>query len=141
MVPGQELENYVLDRLGEYTRVICESRTAKTNPVIEKAEYYIAHNMSSSLSLEDTARFVKVNPFYLSKLFKEETGQNFIDYLTNARMGKARELLRDTSLSIKEISHDTGYSDQNYFSKLFKKNFGFTPTEFRDSFLTGGSDA
>ena len=66
------------------------------------------------------------------KLFKEEIGENFIDYITLNRLQQAKKMLQDRSLSIKEISVDCGYSDPNYFSKLFKRIVGLTPTEFRD---------
>lgn len=133
-----DLEQYVFSQLCECTQIISESKSAKSNPVIEKAYSFINNNLSSTISLEDTAKFVNVSPFYLSKLFKDETDENFIDYLTKARIKKAKELLKEGSLSIKEISHETGYNDQNYFSKLFKKNTGYTPTEFKDSLLSGG---
>lgn len=134
----QELEQYVLSNITECAQIVCESRVSKTNPVIDKAYNYINKNLAEQLSLEQTAAQVNVSPYYLSKLFKEETGENFIDYVTNLRIKKAKELLKDGSMNVKEISHETGYVDQNYFSKIFKKNTGYTPTEFRDSVLSGG---
>ena len=62
-----------------------------------------------------------------------ETGENFIDYLTSLRIIKAEELLKNSDISIKEICFEVGYRDPNYFSRIFKKNIGITPTEFRES--------
>ena len=66
------------------------------------------------------------------QIFKEEIGENFIDYITNIRIERAKKLLRDKTLSIKEICMEVGYKDPNYFSRLFKKSVGFTPTEYRE---------
>ena len=70
--------------------------------------------------------------YYFSKMFKESTGENFIEYLTNVRIEKAKELLNNTDYSMKEIGIMVGYADPNYFSRTFKKNVGVTPTEYRE---------
>ncbi|MHB8128188.1 MAG: helix-turn-helix domain-containing protein, partial [Mobilitalea sp.] len=80
----------------------------------------------------DVSRIVDISPYYFSKLFKEETGENFIEYLTNIRIEKAKKLLQNRDVSIKNICVDTGYSDPNYFSRIFKKQVGVTPTEYRE---------
>jgi two-component system response regulator YesN len=77
---------------------------------------------------------VDISPYYFSKLFKEETGENFIECLTNIRIEKAKQLLQNKEVSIKNICVETGYSDPNYFSRIFKKQVGITPTEYRDNF-------
>lgn len=76
---------------------------------------------------------MNISPYYFSKLFKEEAGENFIEYLTKVRIAHAKELLRNPALSIKEICILSGYSDPNYFSRIFKKQEGLTPSEYRDS--------
>ena len=75
---------------------------------------------------------VNISPYYFSKVFKEECGLNFIEYLTNIRIDKAKELLEKSNLSIKEICVSCGYTDPNYFSRSFKKNVGVTPTEYKE---------
>ena len=77
------------------------------------------------------AEYANVSSFYLSRLFKEEKGITFINFLTDRRLEKSRELLNDTNLSIKEITASIGYNDQNYFSRLFKNKYGVSPTEYR----------
>ena len=72
------------------------------------------------------------NSNYFSKLFKEEAGENFIEYLTRIRIAHAKELLKNPELSIKEICLMSGYSDPNYFSRLFKKQEDVTPSEYRE---------
>lgn len=127
-----ELEQFVLGQLCAYCLTVEKIKSIRQNPIIEKTYKFIQEHLAQSISLEETANFVNVNPFYLSKLFKEETGTNFIDYVTDLRLEKAKELLKEGKLSIKELSCATGYPDQNYFSKLFRKKFGVTPTEFRN---------
>ncbi len=127
-----ELEQFVLGQLCAYCIAIDKVKSVKQNPVIEKTRSFIQEHLSDGISLEEAAAYVNVNPFYLSKLFKEETGENFIDYVTDLRLEKAKELLKEGKLSIKELSWATGYPDQNYFSKVFRKKFGVTPTEFRN---------
>lgn len=127
------LERYILAGMDECIGVINEHKQSRMSPIIIKACTIIYESLSEEISLEEISRRVEISPFYFSKLFKEETGENFIDYITMARMQKAKDLLRDQSRSIKEISAATGYSDPNYFSKLFKKIVGLTPTEYRES--------
>jgi len=67
----------------------------------------------------------------LSMIFSQQTGQTFIKYLTDYRMNKAKELLRGTSMRSSEISLEVGYKDPHYFSYLFKKTQGMTPTQYR----------
>ena len=73
-----------------------------------------------------------MSSYYFSKLFKEVSGYNFIEYVTNMRIDRAKELLSDGRLSMKEICMEVGYGDPNYFSRIFKKCVGVTPTEFRE---------
>ena len=90
-------------------------------------------NFAKDLSLADVSRIVNISPYYFSKLFKEDTGENFIEYLTAIRINKAKELLDASEYSMKEICAMVGYSDPNYFSRTFKKNVGVTPTEYKES--------
>ena len=102
--------------------------------VMEKAREYICKNYRRDLSLEEVARMVNTSPYYFSRIFKEETGKNFVEYLTGVRMERAKELLKEGRCSIKEICCMTGYSEPNYFSRTFKKNVGITPTEYSRKF-------
>lgn len=67
----------------------------------------------------------------MSKLFKEEKGETFINFISDKRLEKSRQLLETTDLSIKEITADVGYNDQNYFSRIFKNKYGLSPKEYR----------
>lgn len=111
---------------------ILTKKSAKSMSIIEKAKEYIQSHYHSDLSLDDISRILDISPYYFSKIFKDETGVNFIDYLTNIRLEKAKELLQSTDYSMKEICTMIGYSDPNYFSRTFKKNVGVTPTEYKE---------
>ena len=108
----------------------------KTNSVVEKAKEYIVEHFSKDLSLEEMAKELGISPYYLSKLFKESEGVNYIDYLTGLRIKYAKEQLNNSDKSIKEICHESGYGDPNYFSRIFKKWTGVTPTEYREGRLS-----
>ena len=128
-----EIQNYLKTMLGICASAIQSGKSRKENPVIKKAYAYINLHISENFSLEDVAESVGVSHFYLSKLFREETNETFINYLTDQRLDKAKQLLQETDLSVKEITSSCGYNDQNYFSKLFKNKFGVSPTDFRRS--------
>ena len=124
--------NWFSDRLIFSCRNISTKREESSNDAIEAAKKYIEKNYTLNITLEDVSREVNISSYYLSRIFKEGTGENFIDYLTKLRIEKAKELLSTTQLSMKEICAKCGYSDPNYFSKTFKKNVGVTPTEYRE---------
>jgi YesN/AraC family two-component response regulator len=98
--------------------------------LVENAKKYIEANYTNDISLEEIANHISVSSFYLSRIFSKKVGMTYKDYLIKLRMEKAKKLLREGRKSIKEISIEVGYSDQNYFSKAFKKHFSKSPTEF-----------
>ena len=86
---------------------------------------------AEKISLEAIASNMYLSPIYISKLFKEEMGDSPINYLISIRLKKAASLLKDSNLTITEISSLTGYENTYYFSRLFKKKYGVSPKEFR----------
>ncbi|MDR1700731.1 MAG: response regulator [Lachnoclostridium sp.] len=104
----------------------------KYSGIISKAKKFIQDNFSNQeISLNMTAGDVGVSPSYFSTVFGQETGETFVEYLTNIRMEKAKELLCCTTMRNLEISSKIGYKDAHYFSYIFKKTQGCTPKEFR----------
>ncbi|GIO89131.1 response regulator transcription factor [Paenibacillus lactis] len=101
-----------------------------TTPV-QRAITYIHEHLGQSLSLQQVARHVHMNPNYFSEMFKKETGQNYIEFVTQAKLRKAMVLLRETPAKISEIANEIGYEDIKYFNRLFKKWTGQTPSEYR----------
>ena len=121
-------------------RLICADinrvRETKLSAIVEDACSYIHENYHKDITLKTVSKVVNVSPNYFSKIFKDETGSNFIDYLTDLRIEKAKELLCDSNYYNKEICFQIGYSDPNYFSRIFKRIVGVTPTEYKAS-ITG----
>jgi two-component system response regulator YesN len=130
-----ELRIWCRNRVETVVSQVSSYRDNKTGGLTRRAKDYIRANYSNSITLEDVAREINISPQYLSKLFKEETGENFIDYLTGIRIRIAKNLLENGDMSIKEICYSIGYSDPNYFSRTFKKIVGSTPTEYKDEIL------
>lgn len=126
------LRKWFMDKIMSSCQNILGKREEKSNSIIEKSIEYIKNNFHKDISLDEVSRTVNISPYYFSKIFKEGTGKNFIEYLTNIRMEKAKELLNTTEYSMKEICLMCGYSDPNYFSRSFKKNVGVTPTEYKN---------
>ena len=113
-----------LRRLGD------EQTQRETRPITE-AKRYIQQHYRESLRLEDVSSAVGFNATYFSTLFKKETGQNFMDYLTELRISKAKELLCGDTLSIQDVAEMVGYRDLKYFSRLFKKTTGVSPSDYK----------
>jgi two-component system response regulator YesN len=112
-----------------------ESGAVEDNDVsskaIQKIKLYIQENYKDA-NLENASKIVYMNPYYLSKYFKTKTGENFSDYLTQIRMNKAAELLKDIQYKTYEISDMVGYSNAKNFTRTFRRYFGQSPREFRN---------
>ena len=125
------LKEFVQKFLMECAQAVTSIKKAEENPIIKKVCTYVDENLSQDISLETAADFAGVSSFYLSKLFKEEKGETFINFISDKRLEKSRLLLESTELSIKEITSEVGYNDQNYFSRIFKAKYGLSPKEYR----------
>jgi two-component system, response regulator YesN len=99
--------------------------------LINRAKEYVEANFTGDVMLSHVAEHVNLSPVYLSRLFKEQAGANFSDYLIECRINRACQLLRDTGHKIYEICEEVGYSDVKHFYGLFKKKIGCTPSEYR----------
>ena len=104
----------------------------KYGDIIMTACNYIEENYhKDDISLNNVASIVNVSPTYFSAIFRQEMGQTFIDFLTETRMNKAKELLRCSNMKTTEIGYEIGYKDSHYFSYIFKKTQQCTPKEYR----------
>ena len=128
-----ELKKWFIDKIVEITQKVGNNKTVKSESLIEKAEAFINRNYMKDLSLDDISRYCNISSYYFSKLFKQETGENYVEYLNKVRIGNAKKMLSESDVSIKEICYSVGFSDPNYFSRAFKKYEGVTPSEFKDA--------
>ncbi len=92
---------------------------------------YIDRNYKKDISAKDVASILGYSDVYFSKVFKQLFDDNFINYLTKIRMDRAKLLLKDVSFNIKEVGKSVGYADSNYFTKVFKRSVGMSPSEYR----------
>ncbi len=125
------ISKWFVDNTKRICNEINTSKQERSESVVGKAIKYINQHFAEDINLDDVARTVDISPYYFSKLFKQEAGENFIEYLTHLRMKQAKEYLANPQYSIKEVCIMCGYSDPNYFSRIFKKYEGVSPTEFR----------
>ena len=132
---SHEIRDWFQDNMTSIAATIQHQAQEKDESTVTRACKYIHENFYRELSLDDVSKEVNVSPYYFSKLFKEEVGENFIDYLTALRIKNAKELLRRPVLSIREAGLQSGYADPNYFSRIFKKHTGKTPREWREQNL------
>ena len=119
-----------------------EIRNQIVNPertrLVQQTRRYLEQNFTDSeLKMSKVARHYNLSPGYFSTIFRKETGQTFREYLTELRINRAREILRNSNLGISEISEKCGYNDPHYFSHVFKRITSFTPSQFRKELLPG----
>ena len=96
---------------------------------------FLQEHLADEISLNVLAGEFHLSAQYISQLFKSEIGVNFLSYLTNIRMSRAKKLLASTDLPISEVSQQSGYADYRVFTKAFKKSEGVTPSQYRKDFL------
>ncbi|CAM3826632.1 response regulator [Cohnella lubricantis] len=130
----EEYRRFMTEWIGAIVDSLEWRRKQKNNRTIEKAIEYIRSHYAEDISLEDLARHVGMSGSYFSSFFKQETGDNFVEYLTRLRIDKAKTLMMDADLRLYEISQLVGYQDVKYFSRLFKRHVGATPAEYRQFF-------
>ncbi|MCM8710316.1 response regulator [Clostridium sp. SYSU_GA19001] len=126
-----EVQKYMVEFISEYLDVFITSKKMQENKPIRIAKQYVAENYMKSISLEDIANIVHLNPVYFSVIFKKEVGINFMDFLINYRLEIAKELLKEDKYNISQVAYMVGYKDAKHFSKLFAKVVGIKPMEFR----------
>ena len=113
-------------------REMGEPADEKTPAVISEAKLYMSlHFTNPNLMLQDVAKAVSMSGSRFSTVFSQQTGQTFTEYLMYLRLSKAKELLRTTNERSSKIAREVGYNDSHYFSYIFKKNTGITPSEYR----------
>lgn len=128
----EEFGGWLRKIAGKMHEAINQERDLTTRQVIQQAKQYIMDNYQNpDLSVEMICRHLHMSPAYFSTVFKKETGQAYTAYLTEIRLNKAVELLNKTDDKTYVIASKVGYQEQNYFSYVFKKKYGVSPTKFR----------
>lgn len=134
---------YAKERITSYlllllTQIFENCEPASSKPASSSYEHvaraidFISQNYAQPITLTDTANAINVSPNHLSKLFPEVSGNTFLDYLTNIRIKKAKELLAYTETPVTYVAFDCGFGSFSTFSRIFKKQNGCTPSDYRD---------
>lgn len=119
--------------LQNYKQQIMDLLKTEHNKPVTQVLDYIKQNHAKNLTLQETAELFHFSTSHLSRLIKANTGLNFSEYLNQVRLQRAAELLKDPTLKISLIATQVGYRDPSYFNRLFKKHFGVTPNQYRNS--------
>ncbi len=121
----------------EFIQLVCKEikHYFQSQDKIVKAKQFIENNYHKQINLVDVSSYTDLSTNYVSNLFHEATGSTFIDYLTEIRIKKAKELLQTNNATLKEISYEIGYKDPNYFSRVFKKHVGLSPKQYQSQIV------
>jgi len=127
----EDLCIWIVKVLDRFTESVYENRNIKNVDIIRKAREFIRANYKKKIKLIDISRAIYLSPYYLSHIFKKETGSTLLEYLTKVRIEEAKRLLENTPWNTTRIAFEVGYSDQSYFCKIFKKIEGISPFEYK----------
>lgn len=128
----EQVQTWIKKMIESFIELIKEKDPKPSAHIVNEAEKYIKDHYQYHLSLDDVATKVHVSPAYLSRIFKEERNESFVRYLMKVRIEHAKRLLSKTNLEIGSIASKVGFRNQNYFTTVFRKQEGITPTDFRN---------
>jgi two-component system response regulator YesN len=138
VINAEELKE-VIDIIREFVKNLIDdfvtNRVDNSELLIKKAVQYIDDNYDKKISLEDIAGYVGISKYYFSVLFKKEKDITFSNYLNTVRIEKAKQLLKNSQITINDMVYEVGFNDSQYFSKIFKKYVGMTVTEYRSKYV------
>lgn len=131
-----EVKNWFKNICLNLMEQITVNRQKSCKIIVKAAEQYILENYSDcDLSMNGISNFLHISPSYFGYIFKNETGETFLNFLTKTRMEKAKALMGSTNMKNMEIAKNVGYNDQHYFSYSFKKYYGKSPKEYRNELI------
>lgn len=126
-----EMEEWIRDLIRKIMDHVHANKSSRSAIIVEEVKSFIDHNYANEeLKIEDIARGVHVNYNHLCSVFKRETSYTINHYLTQFRMQKAKELFDQGHLVVQEVASKVGYSDANYFGKIFKRHLGISPSQY-----------
>ena len=127
----EELEQFCVEFCYHLLEECIRQRKSGVGRVAKQIQDYLKEHYAEETNLEKIAEKIGLTSAYISTIFKKETGMTITNYLIQIRLEKAKEMIRDTNMTISEIAYAVGYVDTRYFSKLFIKNVGIKPVEYR----------
>jgi two-component system response regulator YesN len=130
---ADDVKEWMKEKLDKITEYYTSHHLSPYSETIQSAIHYIEANLGEDISLDMVAQNIGVSPYYLSRKFKAEIGENFIHFINQLRIQKAKHLIIKYNYSIKEVSQKVGYQNHTYFCKVFKKITNMTPGEYKQS--------
>jgi len=134
-VTHASLMNKIKVMIHELCQWILQERSHLDLKSVEKAKQHVRDYLSEGVSLQSVADYMGMNASYFSRWFKYSTNRNFVDFLKECRIDKAKELLQEGSHNLQEISAQIGYADAKHFYRVFKELTGYTPSEYKKHFV------
>ncbi|WP_158560825.1 response regulator [Paenibacillus contaminans] len=135
-----ELKAWFLDMAGGWGVEPEASLAENPHDYVARAKAHVQRHLADKISLEEVAESLFINASYFSHMFKKQTGQNFVDYVNEARVNKAAELIKQTNYRIKEVSLMVGYKNFSYFNKVFKSIVGVKPLLYRSGIFAAKTE-
>lgn len=126
-----EVEKLFTEFIREKISLAHELKQTSQRQEIHEAKKYVTARLHEKISMEEAATFLKLNPSYFSRIFKQETGETFIEYVTRVKMEQAKEKLDHSDETVEQIAESLGYDNTSYFIKLFKTYSGYSPKDYR----------
>jgi len=126
-----QMDQWLREHVAAIFKVIQNSKRDYAQEIINNIHTYISAHYADEITLGTIAQVVHLSPYYISKLFKKTTGENFIDYLTSVRMERAMELLSSPDVRVYDVAEQVGYKSTKHFSQVFRSYTGKTPSEYR----------
>ena len=127
----EEKKSFLLNVYGTIAQYAKTNKQNQQSHILEKIDRYLEENYQKDISLERASEVVNLSSSYLSFVFKEISGENFVDYVNKFRIEKAKKILKESSMNLGYVAEVVGYSSANSFSKIFKKYMGITPGQYR----------
>ena len=127
----EHLQSLMTDILIKLMDRVDQIDATPKNEYILRAQLYIQSHLNEKISLKEVAALLHLNSSYFSRLFKKETGESFIEFVTRIKMEKAKELLDNSTKSVEQIAIEVGFDSKSYFFKTFKQQFGMSPKSYK----------
>lgn len=130
--PVSNLKGILLDMLNEYVQLLKEKQTVSYGIQIDKCIHYVDQHLYSPLSVTGIAIYMKMNPSYLSSLFKNKTGESLYAYIKRRKIAEAKDMIQNTTQPLTTIASALGFHSLSHFSNSFKSEIGKSPLKYRN---------
>ncbi|MBL7006238.1 MAG: helix-turn-helix transcriptional regulator [Spirochaetia bacterium] len=129
----EDLTKWALNIMDRFVDLVFTLRNVQHTHTVLQVIRYVKQNFSEKVTLAEAAGRVHLSPSYLSKLFKQEMGKPFSEYLNTVRIDEARRMLLHTDSPLGDVAYVCGFEDQSYFTKVFRKVTGTAPSRYRET--------